>query len=393
MRHLLHKHKKQVISSSIAALVTTLFVVPSFGSRATWVSETYGLEATSTSSMVGKRVVTHMTTPDAVRGLYVTAYVAGSKELREKRIVSVLDSTEANAVIIDIKDYTGRVFVPVVSPNVVAEEPYSPLIPDIEAFIDELHAKGVYVIGRIAVFQDQHLVSRRPDLAVLKEGTNQPWRDYKKIAWLDPGSREVWQYAAAIGQDAYDLGFDEINYDYIRFPADGDMKSTSYRFYDETSMTKAAQIREFYQYLHNEFARRQIPISGDLYGMTTTNTDDLGIGQVLEYALENFDYVAPMVYPSHYPSGFYGYKNPAAVPYEIISFAMGKGVERAVIASTSPLKLRPWLQDFNLGAPYTADKIKAQKKAVYDVGLTSWMMWDPSNTYTVGGLEPKRVSP
>lgn len=378
--------------ATLVAAGTTFFWAPLFGARVAWVRDVYGDEATSTAMTVGERVVTHIKTPMSVRALYMTANIAGSKELREKRILSLLRTTEANAVVIDIKDYSGRVFIPVTSPNVVAEKPYTPRIPDIEKLIDELHANGVYVIGRIAVFQDQYLVSRRPDLAVLKKGTKEPWRDYKKIAWLDPGSHEVWRYASAIGHDAYALGFDEINYDYIRFPADGNMKTASYRFWNEASTTKALQIREFYQFMHNEFSRVSIPVSADLYGMTTSNTDDLGIGQVLEYALENFDYVAPMVYPSHYPNGFNGFKNPAAVPYEMISFAMGKGVERAIAASTSPLKLRPWLQDFDLGATYTADKIKAQKKAVYDVGLTSWMMWDPANTYTVGGLEPKKKS-
>ena len=168
------------------------------------------------------------------------------------------------------------------------------------------------------------------------------------------------------------------------------MSLTKYRFYDAKTMTKEEQIRLFYKYLHDQFSPMGIPISGDLFGMTTSVDNDLGIGQLLENALENFDYVAPMVYPSHYPTGFNGYKNPAAVPYEIIKFGMGRGVERAVAASTTPLKLRPWLQDFNMGATYTADLIRAEKKAVYDVGLTSWMMWDPANTYTAAALNPKK---
>ena len=135
--------------------------------------------------------------------------------------------------------------------------------------------------------------------------------------------------------------------------------------------------------------------------MTTTNFDDLGIGQVLEYALQNFDYVAPMVYPSHYPADFNGYKDPNKVPYEIVKFAMSSAVRRAnylreEIASSTPnstllkivkpSQLRPWLQDNDYPVHYTAEMIRAQIQATYDSGLTSWMLWDPANTYTESAL-------
>ncbi len=120
--------------------------------------------------------------------------------------------------------------------------------------------------------------------------------------------------------------------------------------------------------------------------MVTTNTDDLNIGQVLENTLPYVDFVAPMVYPSHFPPTWNGLKNPAANPYDVIHYSMGKAVERAKAMGEDPLKLRPWLQDFNLGATYTKDMVRAQIDATYDVGLTSWMMWDPANTYTEGSL-------
>ena len=129
------------------------------------------------------------------------------------------------------------------------------------------------------------------------------------------------------------------------------------------------------------------PLSIDLFGMTTTNTDDLNIGQNLENALKYFDYVSPMVYPSHYPKGFNGYANPAAKPYEIVKFSMNSAVERAVKASTTPLKLRPWLQDFNLGATYDAPMVRAQIQATYDSHLNSWMLWNASNRYTIKALD------
>ena len=116
--------------------------------------------------------------------------------------------------------------------------------------------------------------------------------------------------------------------------------------------------------------------------MVTSNTDDLNIGQLLESIASYFDYVAPMIYPSHYPPTFHGYKNPAAHPYEIVRFAMERGIERLAAPTSTPTKLRPWLQDFDLGANYGVAEVNAQKKAVYDAGLQSWMVWDASNKYT-----------
>jgi len=130
-----------------------------------------------------------------------------------------------------------------------------------------------------------------------------------------------------------------------------------------------------------------VVLSADLFGMVTTNSDDLNIGQILEYAAPYFDYISPMVYPSHYPRGFNGWQNPNNYPYEVVNFSMSKAVEKLVNASTSPLKLRPWLQDFDYGGDYDIPEVKAQIQATYDAGLTSWMLWSASNRYTRGALE------
>jgi hypothetical protein len=126
--------------------------------------------------------------------------------------------------------------------------------------------------------------------------------------------------------------------------------------------------------------------SADIFGLTTTDTSDLGIGQLLESALDNFDYISPMVYPSHFADGTYGIAKPAEKPYEIISIAMKKAVARAEEHGVLKDKLRPWLQDFDLGARYTPEMVRAQIQATYDSGLTSWMLWDPANSYTEKAL-------
>ena len=169
--------------------------------------------------------------------------------------------------------------------------------------------------------------------------------------------------------------------------------------------TKKEMLRKFFEYLNSKLTGTGIVTSADLFGMVTTNTDDLGIGQILEYALMNFDYVSPMVYPSHYPPTFNGWPDPNKVPYEIVKFSMDAAVARtkflygeiststasttpdlALMNRVNPLQLRPWLQDNDYPVHYTADMVRKQIQATYDAGLTSWMLWDPANTYTMEAL-------
>lgn len=333
--------------------------------------------------------VTHVKTPDAVKALYMTSWVAGSKKLRSA-LVDIIDTTELNSVVIDIKDYTGRVSFATDHPLIQEMGSIEERITDIKEFIGELHDKNIYVIGRISSFQDSYLVHKKPEYAV-KTKAGAVWKDYKGVSWLDAGAEPVWEYVAAIGDASYEVGFDELNFDYIRFPSDGNMLDIAYPF--SQGRVKSEVLKDFYAYLDTYFHAKDIVISADLFGMTTSNNDDLGIGQILKDALMHFDFVAPMVYPSHYPKNFNGYASPAAKPYEVIQYAMSKGIQKAEMASTSPLKLRPWLQDFSIGGVmYTPEMVRAQIQATYDVGLTSWMMWNASNRYTVSALLPDVAS-
>ena len=333
--------------------------------------------------------VTHIKTPDTVKALYMSGWVAGSPKIREP-LVDLIDKTELNAVVIDIKDYTGRISYVTENEKLLAYGSSENRIPDIKEFIGRLHDKGIYVIGRISSFQDSHLVKVHPEFAVTdKEG--KVWRDRKGIAWLDVSAKPVWDYLALIGQDAYDVGFDELNFDYIRFPSDGNMQNIAYPY--SQGKDKPTALKEFYKFVDETFRPKNIPISADLFGMTTSNSDDLGIGQILGDALQHFDFVAPMVYPSHYPATFLGYKSPATKPYEVIKYAMDSAVVKAKVASTSPSKLRPWLQDFSIGGvTYTPEMVRAQIEATYDSGLDSWMLWNASNIYTKEALLPADFS-
>lgn len=328
--------------------------------------------------------VTHLATPEPVKALYMTSWVAGRKDLRSN-LIKLIEDTELNAIVIDIKDYTGKVAFAVDNPDLRKYGSVEERISDMKEFIDELHKKNIYVIGRISVFQDSFLVKTHPEYAV-KNKAGAVWKDFKGVSWLDAGAKPVWEYISLIGHEAYAQGFDELNFDYIRFPSDGNMLDIAYPYSEGKS--KPEVLKEFFAYIDESFRTKRIPISADLFGMTTSNTDDLGIGQVIENAFPHFDYIAPMVYPSHYPPRFNGIPNPNEKPYEVIHYAMSKGVQRALMASTTPNKLRPWLQDFSIGGvKYTPAMIRAQIQATYDTGLSSWMVWNASNIYTKEAYE------
>ncbi len=331
-----------------------------------------------------KKPPVHIPTPKPVKGIYMTSWVAGTKDWRE-RMVKLIEETELNSIVIDVKDYSGHISFEVSDPVLQEIGAAEKRIPDVVEFVNYLHQKNIYVIARISVFQDVYLVKKRPDLAV-KRKDGAVWKDYKGIAWLNISSKEVWDYTIRVAKEAESVGFDEMNFDYIRYPSDGDMKNIILPYAPGTN-TKAESLKAFFAYLSAELSTLKIPISADLFGMTTWNYDDLNIGQVLENTAPYFDYICPMVYPSHYPKTFQGFANPANHPYEIIYSGMKRASDRLIAATSSPSKLRPWLQDFDLGATYTAEMIRKEKQAVYDAGLDSWMLWDAANTYTRGALD------
>lgn len=342
-----------------------------------------------------QEAVSHVPLPAFVKGIYVSASTAGTAR-RFGQLVDLVDRTELNAMVIDVKDGDGAIsFVP--SDATLA--PYAaskPGLGKLGEFTKPLHDKGIYLIARVFVFQDPWLVEKRPDLAVKRLGGG-VWRDRRGTPWLDPASREVWKYNAAIAREAYAGGFDEVQFDYIRFLSDGNMASAVYPAYDGKT-PKADVIRSFFGYMDAELREKSgIPISADLFGLTMWAHDsDLNIGQRLDNAARHFDFISPMVYPSHYPAGFEGFANPADHPYEVVHDNLVKGQkvfdalrqedlalrEKNPALSLKVAGVRPWLQDFNLGADYTPDMVKAQMKASVDGGASGWIFWNARNVYT-----------
>ncbi len=375
-------------------------------------------------------VVKHVPLPVPTKIIYMTSCVAGTTDFRQ-RLVNLIDDTEVNAVIIDIKDFSGTISFPPI------DESWKPAwqaakcgATDMESFIAMLHEKDIFVIGRITVFQDPFYTQTHPELAVAKASDGTVWHDRKGLSFIDVGSREYWDHIILLARDAYNIGFDELNFDYVRYPSDGNMQDIAFpnSVRGKYGNDKQANLEAFFEYLslklndeklyadmrHEETGRASNTpwTSVDLFGMTTTNTDDLSIGQVIERAAPYFDFIAPMVYPSHYPNNFIGLSNPNEHPYTIVHYAMSGGVAR-MRATTTPVsgfthtrigtstpalyekpvyfgdKLRTWIQDFDYGGDYDAADVRAQIQASYDAGVHSWMIWAPSNIYTKEALNPE----
>jgi hypothetical protein len=239
--------------------------------------------------------------------------------------------------------------------------------------------------------QDPYYAAKHPGEAVLRKDNGAVWKDKKGLAFVDPGSEDFWKYIRDIAYAAYDAGFDEVNFDYVRYPTDGAISNMSFKL--TGSSTKPAMMKRFFAFTGKAMREKGIPSSVDLFGMVTTATGDLGIGQVLEDVLPHFDYIAPMVYPSHYPTGFNKWKDPNTVPGPLTEYVMGEAVRRTQAIGLPATKLRTWVQDFDYGKDYTSADVRAIIAASEKVGVKSYMSWDPSNRYTetaygIKGTEP-----
>jgi len=346
--------------------------------------------------------VQHIPTPASVKAIYMTQCVVGTPSFRAE-LVDLVEKTELNSIVIDIKDYSGGIAFPSGNPALTPYRSNTCGAADMKEFVKMLHEKNIYVIGRITVFQDPLYTKAHPEFAVKKSSDrNVVWKDRKGLSFIDVGAKPFWEYIVALSKESYALGFDELNFDYIRFPSDGDMKDIAYTWSE--GKTKHEMLEEFYRYLHGELSPVGVVLSADLFGYVTTNKDDLGIGQILERALPYFDFIDPMVYPSHYNSGFAGLKDVNSDPYTVVYTSMKEAVRRT-IATTTPIasfaytrigtstpavyskpsypasKMRPWLQSFDYPVTYTAAMVQAQIQANIDAGLDSYLFWDPGNKY------------
>ncbi|MDR1122934.1 MAG: putative glycoside hydrolase [Endomicrobium sp.] len=315
-----------------------------------------------------------------IRGIHLSAWISGSKKHR-KLTLELFDTTELNTAVIDIKEYEGQVYIKGIK-EVETNKAYVAAIPDLEKYILLLKKKEIYVIARIVVFRDNTISRKMPSWAI-KNPDGTIWTDKKGVAWLDPYNKNVWDYNLKIAERAADIGFDEIQFDYIRFPSDGNTKKCRYSKPHSTIEAQKALIG-FLKEAKKRLSLKGVKISIDVFGLTTTASNDMGIGQKIAEMTEQVDYVNPMIYPSHYAKWTYGISDPNKEPYKTVYSSIEGALKRV-----PEKKLRPWLQDFSLGYKYGKNEVRAQIQACYDNKIGSWLLWNPRCTYTRGALKNK----
>lgn len=322
-----------------------------------------------------------------VRGVHLSAWVAGAPKSR-RRFLDQIPGTFINAVAVPLKETDGRVYIP----GIARARDWGTAvtaIPDPGGLVADIRARGLRAIARIVVFKDDALARKHPELAV-RRPDGALWRNRKGIAWVDPYRREIWEYNLDLAVEAARLGFDEIQFDYIRFPSDGDTRQCRYVRADHTERTAAENIREFLRYARARLGPLRVPMSVAVFGMTTTAHNDMGIGQDLRSMAELSDAVSPMMYPSHYARGEYGLSNPNREPYKVIYRGLRDAKRRL---GKESWKLRPYLQDFSMGHRYTAHEVQAQLIAAQKQGIDSFILWNAGNRYTWKALEARGSSP
>lgn len=325
--------------------------------------------------------------PEHVRGLYVNAWAAGSGN-RMNALLDLARRTEINTFVIDIKDASGYVShrTSVALANQVGATGER-RIRDLPALLERLEAEGIYPIARIVVVKDPVLSSGRPDLAI-QDTAGGIWIDSKEIVWLNPYSSEVWKYHVELAREVAEMGFPEIQWDYIRFPDAPRADLDRAVFPGGDGISRTAAIRGFLSYARESLSDLPVRSTADVFGVTTTFNRDIGLGQLWESFIDVVDVALPMVYPSHYWEGSFGYAEPNAHPYEVVRAALGDALRRSEQVEGAGLT-RPWIQDFTLGDPvYGAAEVRAQIQAAYDVGIQEWILWNPSTRYTESALEP-----
>lgn len=332
------------------------------------------------------------TPPLKVKGIYVTGQMAGSTN-NMANLIELVESTELNTMVIDIKNDSGEITYKM--DNEVAKEIGATVnyISNIKDLVARLKEKGIYLIARVVAFKDPILAENKPELSI-KNADGTIFRDRSNLAWVNPYKKEVWEYLVSVSKQAAEIGFDEIQFDYIRFSTDSGMKQVSFGE-EAKDKSKIEAITEFTKYAYEQLNPLGVYVSADVYGtIINSNVDANIVGQSYVEMAKYLDYICPMIYPSHYANGSYGINYPDLEPYYLIKKVLE---DSKIVLDTGEEKehlaiVRPWLQDFTATwvehhQKYDAEEIKEQIQGVYDAGYEEWILWNGSNRYTKNGLE------
>jgi len=323
-----------------------------------------------------------------VRGLYVNRFAAQSAK-RMHKLIAIADSTEVNALVIDVKDEFG-LNIPSQDPMLRKNAGTAGVIPNVKQLLDTLKAHDILAIARIVTFKDSVAARANPDHVIRKpDGT--PWHDKQGLTWVNPYDEEIWEYDLRVAEEAVKLGFGEVQFDYIRFPEP--YKSLPPQvFPNQKGRSKPDVLAQFLKAANARIDKLGARTTADIFGLVTTVGGPLEIGQEWEKVSPAVDVVLPMTYPSHYPHGAFNLARPNAEPYQVQFKAINRARERDAKLGLKGERVRPWIQAFSLGQPkYDASHVKDQMRGIYDAGYNGWVWWHPGSVYEpyLGALEKK----
>ncbi|SHI81879.1 putative glycoside hydrolase [Lutispora thermophila] len=325
-----------------------------------------------------------------VRGVYVTIWSASNARIDS--LIEMAKKTDINTFVIDVKEDKGYMLFPT-----KAAEKYSPeankhaTVKDIEALMKKLKDNNIYTIARIVSFKDPLYTAHNPDKAIIYKDTGKPFTNSDGLVWASPHDRNLWEYNIEVAKEAAEVGFNEIQFDYVRFPAsDGGKLDKRLDYRNTTGESKAATIQNYLKYAKEQLGPKKVYISADVYGLVGSVEDDMSLGQYWEAVSNIVDYICPMMYPSHYANNTYGIPVPDANPYGTVYNSAKDSVRRNKNMPT-PAIIRPWIQDFT--APWVKGYIKYgdqqvidQIKALQENGVDEFLLWNPNNKYSEGAV-------
>jgi len=321
-----------------------------------------------------------------VKGIYMTKHTASGKRLDD--LIEMTKRTNINTFVIDVKDDNGQMlFYSETAAEYAPDANKQIYIKDMEAFMQKLKDNNIYAIARIVSFKDGIYSKTHPDRAIIRKSTGEFYTNSDKLIWATAYDRELWKYNIGVAKEAAKWGFNEIQFDYVRFPAsNGGKLDKDLDYKNKLDESKPKAIQEFLKYAREELSPLNVYISADVYGMVGTTNNDMGLGQYWEAVSNVTDYISPMMYPSHYGYGEYGLAVPDAQPYNTIYHSTKDSVERDKNIKT-PATIRPWIQDFTATwvkgyIKYGEKEVREQIKALEDNGVKEFLLWNAGNKYT-----------
>lgn len=323
--------------------------------------------------------------PMVAKAIYVSADSIATPGKRQA-LLDLVDRTELNAMVIDIKaDNSGSVLYASSLDLVNQLGTSSVIISDLDALLAQLKSKNIYTIARISVFWDQAVTSAKPEWALLsKKAPGQPWLSGNGTRWANPYNTDVWDYNIAIAKEVAQKGFDEIQFDFAYFPSVGELDDIDYGP-QAAGKTRVDAINGFLERAYAELSPQGTYISTNVIAFTAFSNDDSGLGQNLQMLAQHTDYISPYLYPSDFPDSFNDYAHPAEHPFDIVQGTLQPAMNKM---QGGGARLRPWLQDFTSGETvYDAPKVRAEIDAAEQNQTAGWMLWNFGNTYTEGALK------